>query len=89
MNFSVKFPKVILINLITIKINTGFQQLSLTLPKFLFLFIMWKYTNTDGEVITGNREQIALYLNIQDDVYDDDVWDKIVEEFKIQPTDNQ
>ena len=50
---------------------------------------MWKYTNTDGEVITGNREQIALYLNIQDDVYDDDVWDKIVEEFKIQPTDNQ
>lgn len=50
---------------------------------------MWKYTNSNGEVIKGNRQQIAEYLNIQDDVYDDNIWDEIVLRFKLQLTDIQ
>lgn len=45
---------------------------------------MWKYTDMNGEVITGNRQKIAEYLNIHTDVYDDEVWQKIVDEYKLE-----
>ena len=46
---------------------------------------MYYYQNKiDGFTIVGNREEIAEELNIFEDVYDDDVWDKIVEDYGIE-----
>ena len=50
---------------------------------------MWKYTNKyDGFSIVGNREKIAKELNIFEDVYDDDIWDKLVKELNIKYIEN-
>ena len=46
---------------------------------------MWIYTNKyDGFTIVGNREEIAEKLNIFEDIYDDDVWNNIVEDYGIE-----
>lgn len=46
---------------------------------------MWIYTNKyDSFTIVGNREEIAEELNIFEDVYDDDVWNNIVEDYGIE-----
>lgn len=46
---------------------------------------MWKYTDKlNGEIISGNRQAIAEFLNIHTDVYDDDEWEKIVGEYNLE-----
>ena len=45
---------------------------------------MWKYTSIDGETIKSDRQTIAEYLNIHTDVYDDEVWQKIVDEYNLE-----
>lgn len=45
---------------------------------------MWKYTSIDGEIISGNRQTISEYLNIHTDIYDDEEWQKIVDEYKLE-----
>lgn len=44
----------------------------------------WVCVCSDGYIYIGNREQMACYLNIFDDVYDDDVWDEIVELYQMK-----
>ena len=44
-----------------------------------FFSDMWKYTSIDGEIITGNRQEIAEYLNIHGDIYDDEYWDVVIQ----------
>ena len=47
---------------------------------------MWRYTNClDGYTVIGNRVEVAEALNIVNvDVYDDDVWDEIVNKLKLE-----
>ena len=45
---------------------------------------MWIFRNSDGETIKSDRQTIAEYLNIHTDVYDDEVWQKIVDEYNLE-----
>ena len=46
---------------------------------------MWKYTDKlNGEVVLGNRQEIAEYLNIHGDVYDDAFWDGVIKIHRLE-----
>ena len=45
---------------------------------------MWKYKNSDGETIKGDRQTIAEYLNIHGDIYDDEYWDGVIEIHRLE-----
>lgn len=46
---------------------------------------MWKYTDKlNSEVITGNRQEFAEYLNIHGDIYDDAFWYGVIKIHRLE-----